>query len=193
MPLTIGRTWGGAKLDNAVLNPPPLVLIEVPLLPVDLLNHQQTSLPKARQHRGSVDPDLAATVAHPHHLTRLRMTARSLMTPQPGSASHYFRRPSRRSRPQASPAQPPTRPRRFGHSLDGPTPDSIEHRKWLSIEASNGTWSLYSWNPRKYCQYGFSRICSSVSASVVPRRSLIISAPNARRNDLVGAPWLSLN
>src|SRR4028119_2022223 len=41
----------------------------------------------------------------------------------------------------------------------------------------------------KYCRYGFSRICSTVSRSLIPNFSLIINAPNAIRKDLAGAPF----
>src|SRR4028118_814273 len=40
----------------------------------------------------------------------------------------------------------------------------------------------------KYCIQGFSRICSTVSRSLIPSFSLIINAPNAIRKDLAGAP-----
>jgi hypothetical protein len=39
---------GLSQADNAVLNPPLPVLIEMPLLPVHLLNHQQSPIPKPR-------------------------------------------------------------------------------------------------------------------------------------------------
>ena len=42
--------------------------------------------------------------------------------------------------------------------------------------------------PIKYCRYGFSLICSTVSESLVPNLSLIINAPNAIRNDFAGVP-----
>src|SRR4028118_1363694 len=40
----------------------------------------------------------------------------------------------------------------------------------------------------KYCIQGFSRICSTVSRSLIPSFSLILNAPNAIRKDLAGAP-----
>src|SRR4028119_1658083 len=43
--------------------------------------------------------------------------------------------------------------------------------------------------PIKYCRYGFSRICSTVSRSLIPNFSLIINAPNAILNDLALKPF----
>src|SRR4028119_177827 len=43
--------------------------------------------------------------------------------------------------------------------------------------------------PIKYCRYGFSRICSTVSRSLIPNFSLIINAPNAIRKDLALKPF----
>ena len=65
-------------------------------------------------------------------------------------------------------------------------------RKCTNIEGSKGCSSLYPLYPRKYCKYGFSRICSTVSSSLVPRRSLMIKAPRAIRTDLAGGPRFDL-